>query len=71
MAKKRANGEGTFRKRDDGRGWEARFYDEQGKRHSVYGKTQAEVRKKLAEAMEESKAPEAEEASSAVVDKKQ
>ena len=61
MAKKRANGEGTFRKRDDGRGWEARFYDEQGKRHSVYGKTQAEVRKKLAEAMEESKAPEAEE----------
>ena len=51
MAKKRANGEGNIRKRDDGKGWEARFYDDRGKRHSVYGKTQAEVRKKLATAM--------------------
>lgn len=49
MAKKRANGEGSIRKRDDA-GWEARYYDEKGKRHSVYGKTQTEVRKKLAEA---------------------
>lgn len=51
MAKKRANGEGNIRKRDDGKGWEARFYDVRGKRHSVYGKTQGEVRKKLAAAM--------------------
>ena len=51
MAKKRANGEGNLRKRDDGKGWEARYYDTRGKRHSVYGKTQAEVRKKLADAM--------------------
>ena len=51
MAKKRANGEGNIRKRDDGKGWEARFYDDRRKRHSVYGKTQAEVRKKLATAM--------------------
>ena len=48
MARKRANGEGSFRKREDGKGWEARYYDTKGKRHSVYGKTQAEVRKKLA-----------------------
>ena len=47
MAKKRANGEGSIRKRGEGKGWEARYYDEKGKRHSVYGKTQAEVRKKL------------------------
>ena len=45
MAKKRANGEGNIRKRDDGKGWEARFYDDRGKRHSVYGKTQGEDRK--------------------------
>ena len=44
MAKKRANGEGNIRKRDDGKGWEARYYDDQGKRHSVYGKTQGEVK---------------------------
>ena len=53
MAKKRANGEGNIRKRDDGKGWEARYYDDQGKRHSVYGKTQGEVRKKLASALAE------------------
>ena len=45
---KRANGEGNIRKRPDGT-WEAR-YTFDGKRHSVYGKTQAEVRKKLTEA---------------------
>lgn len=52
MANKRANGEGNIRKRPDGT-WEARFYvghdPGTGKaiRKSVYGKTQAEVRKKL------------------------
>lgn len=45
---KRANGEGSIRKRPDGK-WEGR-YVYNGKRHSVYGKTQAEVRKKLTEA---------------------
>lgn len=44
---KRANGEGNIRKRQDGK-WEGR-YVYQGKRHSVYGRTQAEVRKKLTE----------------------
>ena len=47
MARKRANGEGTIRKRADG-SWEARYCVD-GKRHSVYGRTQAEVRKKLTE----------------------
>ena len=47
MARKRANGEGTIRKRKDG-SWEARYMVD-GKRHSIYGKTQAEVRKKLTE----------------------
>ncbi len=57
MAKKRANGEGNIRKRKDGR-WEGRYiagYDPQtGKPISknVLGKTQAEVREKLKEAME-------------------
>ena len=45
---KRANGEGNIRKRPDGK-WEGRYMFD-GKRHSVYGKTQAEVRKKLTEA---------------------
>ena len=55
MAKKRANGEGNIRKRKDGR-WEGRYtagYDEKtGKRitKSVLGKTQAEVKEKLAKA---------------------
>lgn len=47
MARKRANGEGTIRRRADG-SWEARYCAD-GKRHSVYGRTQAEVRKKLTE----------------------
>ena len=47
MARKRANGEGSIRKRADG-SWEAR-YTADGKRHSIYGRTQSEVRKKLAE----------------------
>ena len=59
MAKKRANGEGNIRKRKDGR-WEGRFtagYDpDTGKaiQKNVLGKTQAEVREKLKEAIEKS-----------------
>ena len=45
MAKKRANGEGTIRLRNDGR-WEG-LYTIDYKRKSTYGKTQDEVRKKL------------------------
>lgn len=47
---KRSNGEGTIYKRKDGR-WCAAYYDEEPipKRHFVYGKTQAEVKKKLKE----------------------
>ena len=58
MAKKRANGEGNIRKRKDGR-WEGRYtagYDEKtGKRliKNVLGKTQAEVKEKLAKAVTE------------------
>ena len=58
MAKKRANGEGSIRKRRDGR-WEGRYtvgYDENGKvkMKNVLGKTQAEVKEKLKEKIEES-----------------
>ena len=60
MAKKRANGEGSIRKRtSDGR-WEGRYtagHDPvTGKaiRKNVLGKTQAEVREKLRKAIEES-----------------
>ena len=58
MPKKRANGEGNIRKRKDGR-WEGRYtagYDpETGKRiiRNVLGKTQAEVKEKLAQAQQE------------------
>ena len=58
MAKKRANGEGSIRKRSDGR-CEGRYtagYDPKtGKRinKNVLGKTQAEVREKLKVAMAE------------------
>lgn len=60
MAKRRANGEGNIRKRKDGR-WEGRYtagYDPAtGKRiiKNVLGKTQAEVKNKLAQAMESTK----------------
>lgn len=47
MGKRRANGEGSIRKRDDG-SWEGRILIE-GKSRSIYGKSQAEVRKKLTE----------------------
>ena len=60
MAKKRANGEGSIRKRKDGR-WEGRYtagYDPvTGKRinRNVLGRTQAEVKEKLAAALAECK----------------
>ncbi len=61
MAKKRANGEGSIRKRSDGR-WEGRYtagyHPETGKRiiKNVLGKTQAECKAKLKKAIEESQA---------------
>ena len=59
MAKKRANGEGSIRKHSDGR-WEGRYtvgYDENGKvkMKNFLGKTQAEVKEKLKEKIEEAK----------------
>ena len=60
MAKHRANGEGNIRKRKDGR-WEGRYtagYDpETGKRiiKNVLGKTQAEVKEKLKQAIEDNR----------------
>ena len=59
MAKRRANGEGSIRKRKDGR-WEGRYtvgHDpESGKRiiKNVLGKTQAEVKEKLKSAIGDS-----------------
>lgn len=44
---KNGNGEGNIRQRPDGR-WEARYYDANGKRHSVYGNTRKDVAGKLA-----------------------
>lgn len=58
MAKRRANGEGSIRKRKDGR-WEGRYTagrdPETGKAiyKNVLGKTQAEVKEKLKQAIEE------------------
>ncbi len=59
MSKRRANGEGNIRKRKNGR-WEGRYtagYDQQGKRiiKNVLGKTQAEVKAKLTQAVEAAK----------------
>jgi len=56
MAKRRASGEGSIRKRSDGR-WEGRYvagHDANGKpiRRNVLGKTQAEARAKLRLAIE-------------------
>lgn len=48
---KRSNGEGTIFKRKDGR-WCGAYFDEQFNRHFVYGKTQAEVKRKLKEKQE-------------------
>ena len=57
MAKRRASGEGNIRKRKDGR-WEGRYvagHDANGKpiRKNVLGKTQAEVKEKLKQAIED------------------
>jgi len=57
MAKHRANGEGSIRKRSDGR-WEGRYYDTREpdpkkQRKSVMGKTQKEARDKLKAALAE------------------
>ena len=49
MAKKRTNGEGTIRKRKDGI-WEGRFYVD-GVQHSVYDKSQKDVRKKVVDSL--------------------
>lgn len=49
MAGKQGNGEGTIRKRPDGR-WEARILLGSGKRKSLYGKTRQEVSRLLANA---------------------
>ena len=60
MAKRRANGKGNLRKRKDGR-WEGRYtagHDpETGKAiyRNVLGRTQAEARAKLKQAIEEAK----------------
>ncbi len=60
MSKKRANGEGSIRKRKDGR-WEGRYTagrdPQTGKPiyKNVLGKTQGEVREKLKRAMEDNK----------------
>ena len=53
---KRSNGEGTIFKRKDGR-WCGAYFDEQFNRHFVYGKTQAETKRKLKEKQEKSKYP--------------
>lgn len=47
---RRGNGEGSIRQRANG-DWEARITLDDGKRHSVYGKTRAEVAKKLLAAL--------------------
>ena len=57
MSKRRAIGEGSIRKRSDGR-WDCRYaagHDTEGKtiRRNVVGKTQAEVKEKLKTALEE------------------
>ena len=60
MSKKRANGEGSIRRRKDGR-WEGRYtaaHDPETVKavyKNVLGKTQAEVKEKLAKAIEKSK----------------
>jgi integrase len=52
MAARRANGEGSISKRSDGR-WHARLSLSGGKRLSVYGRTKADVVKKLNKAKSE------------------
>ena len=50
--KRKANGEGNIRQRSDGT-WEARYCLKDGTRESIYGKTKADVRKKLTAIMNE------------------
>ena len=49
MSAKRGNGEGSIKKRSDGR-WEARLSLPDGGRKSVYGQTRQEVARRLIEA---------------------
>ena len=62
MGKRRGNGEGSIRKRADGR-WEGRYTVgtdyATGKRivKSIFGKSQAEVRDRLRKAIEENRGP--------------
>lgn len=62
MGKRRSNGEGSLRKRSDGR-WEGRYtagYDPttgKGIIKSVFGKTQSEARQKLQKAISENRGP--------------
>ena len=62
MGKRRGNGEGSIRKRADGR-WEGRYTVgtdyATGKRivKSIFGKSQSEVRDRLRKAIEENRGP--------------
>ena len=62
MGKRRGNGEGSIRKRSDGR-WEGRYTVgtdyATGKRivKSIFGKSQSEVRDRLRKAIEENRGP--------------
>lgn len=53
MAKRRANGEGSLYKRQDGT-WTAQYTDCNGKKRYLYGKTQQIVKDKLKEAIKQS-----------------
>lgn len=46
QSKRRGNGEGSIRKRPDGK-WEGRYTNPEGKRKSVYGVTRTEVKNRL------------------------
>ena len=50
--KKNGNNEGSIRQRPDGT-WEGRYVDLAGRRHSVYGKTRAEVAGKLRQCLQQ------------------
>lgn len=59
MAKRRANGEGSIyahKKDKNGKpiSWAAQFTDNQGKRRTVYGKTQQEARQKMKDSIRQS-----------------
>lgn len=50
MTKKRANGEGSVQRRKDG-SWQARYFDRDGKRKSLYGRSHAAATAKLRHAL--------------------